>query len=116
MKQEEALLSRLRAFGCDVVGAMNRMLNDTDFYYDCLTSFAEDPLFTALGTAIEAGDVRKAFEHAHALKGVAANLGLTPLCSIVNAMVALLRAGTLDGTQALYGELMSARESLKECL
>ena len=115
MKQE-TMLERLAALGCDVVGAMNRMMQDESFYRECLTSFADDPLFPSLGDALRGGNTRAAFEHAHALKGVSANLGLTPLWEQAGALVEQLRTGSLEGTDELYQGLLLQLVHLRECL
>lgn len=57
----------------------------------------EDEGFDALSAALEQGDASTAFDRAHALKGVLANLGLTPLFEQVEKIVEPLRAGIMDG-------------------
>ena len=90
-------LERLRDWGCDVDGALERMLDDEEFYLECLSMLMEDEGFDALSAALEQGDVSTAFDRAHALKGVLANLGLTPLFEQVEKIVEPLRAGIMDG-------------------
>lgn len=112
----EWMLRALGASGCDVSGAMNRMMQDAGFYKDCLESFSRDPLFDELGKAIAAGDAAEAFEHAHAIKGVAANLGLTPVLQPVTKLVERLRAGRMDGADELYTVVSEQMEVLRACL
>ena len=80
-------ISALKAHGCDTAGALDRMMDDAAFYVECLRMFAVDEHFGKLAQAIAAGDADAAFKSAHALKGVAGNLGLGPLylalCAIV---------------------------------
>lgn len=90
-------LERLRDWGCDVDGALERMLDDEEFYLECLSMLMEDEGFDALSAALEQGDASTAFDRAHALKGVLANLGLTPLFEQVEKIVEPLRAGIMDG-------------------
>ena len=72
-------LDRLKNWGCDVDGAMERMLNDEEFYMECLQQTADDAEFEKLGEVLARRDVQASFDAAHTLKGVLANMGLTPL-------------------------------------
>ena len=62
-----ATIDKLRDWGCDIAGAMERMDGDEEFYIECLRDVAEDRYFELLGEALEAGEVDKAFDSAHAL-------------------------------------------------
>lgn len=50
-----------------------------------------DPSFDTLREVSEKGDLEKGFEIAHALKGVTANLALTPLFSLICEITELFR-------------------------
>ncbi len=63
-------LEQLRAWGADVDEAMPRCLNNEAFYSRLVGKAVEEPTFDRLREALEAGDLDKAFEYAHALKGV----------------------------------------------
>ena len=88
-----ALMDELRARGCDVEGALTRFLNNEAFYAKCYKKFLDDPAFSALDEALKAKDAETAFRHAHTLKGLTANMGLTPLYDIVVKIVEPLRGG-----------------------
>lgn len=88
-----ALLDELRGKGCDIDGAMGRFLNKEDFYARCYKKFLKDPSFASLGEALQANNVDEAFRHAHTIKGVVANMGLTPLLEMVVEIVEPLRRG-----------------------
>lgn len=105
--------SELRKWGCDVDGALERVVGDEELYRDCLQSIARDEAFFALGDALRAGDVGRAFDHAHTLKGVLANLGLTPLYDIVVCIVEPLRVKNADGVMEEYEKLLAARQRLE---
>ena len=103
-----ALLDELRTMGCDIDGAMGRFLNKEDFYARCYKKFLDDPSFAALGEALKAKKSDEAFHHAHTLKGVIANMGLTPLFDIVVQIVEPLRHGSCgDDLMPLYEQLMA---------
>lgn len=80
------VIKKLKAYGADVAGAMARFLDDEELYQECLNTFVEDPAFAALAQAVKSGQYPQAFDHAHALKGVSANLGLVPLYDAVCAL------------------------------
>ena len=56
-----------------------------------LGAFLKDPSFDQLCCAMDAGDRPSAFRAAHTLKGVAGNMGLTPLYNAVCELVEPLR-------------------------
>ena len=111
-----SLLRELELWGCDVDGAMNRFLNDQSLYENCLRMLAEDSGFQELKQALLAGDVKAAFDSAHTLKGVIANMGLTPMSQIIVNMVETLRAGNICGLMPSYEKLALENEHLKQIL
>ena len=72
-------IDSLKNWGADVQEALVRCLNNEAFYLRLVGKALEDPSFSRLPEAVHAGDLTKAFEAAHALKGVLSNLALTPL-------------------------------------
>lgn len=87
----EALLKKLQEYGADTKGAMERFLDDTELYEMCLVTFMKDEGFAGLEKALAEKAYDKAFDHAHTLKGVAGNLGLTPLFQAISDIVEPLR-------------------------
>lgn len=108
------LLEELRNWGCDIDGALERFIGDEELYKTCLYTVLEDKAFGGLGEALGAGWVKEAFDHAHTLKGVLANMGLTPMYDITVRIVEPLRAGgDTEGLLALYEELLQAKSVLE---
>ena len=87
-------IEKLRAWGADVDEAMERCLNNEAFYLRLVDKALQDPNFDKLKDAVGTGDLDKAFEAAHAIKGVLANLALTPILDPVREITELLRART----------------------
>jgi HPt (histidine-containing phosphotransfer) domain-containing protein len=110
------LLSGLQGWGCDVSGAMERMLGDEEFYMEYLHLTVTDGEFDKLGQALERNDARAAFDAAHTLKGVLSNMGLTPLYDCVSAIVEPLREGRFDDTAEEYARLLVRRAELSALL
>lgn len=102
-------MKAMKQYGADVDGAMERFLADEVLYKDCLKMFARDEGFETLGTAITEKNYKDAFDAAHTLKGVSANLGLLPLYGKLCAMVEPLRACDYTNMDLLYQEIMQAR-------
>lgn len=84
----------LRAFGADVDDGLARCMNKEDFYLMLVKKATEDKRLSLLAEQLEKKDYAAAFESAHALKGMYANLSLTPLIKPVSEMTELLRSRT----------------------
>ena len=84
-------LIALTDWGCSTDSALDRMLGDEDLYLEFLTEFTKDTSFDMLSDALCETKNREAFEHAHMLKGVAANLGLDPLYKALYTVTEALR-------------------------
>lgn len=94
-----------KAYGGDYETTIARFMNSEQSYLRFLEMFFADDSFSKLGEALEAGDLKAAFEAAHTLKGVSGNMGLTPLYDSVCAIVAPLR---IKAESADYASLYQA--------
>jgi len=110
------VLEKLRAWGCDLEGALERFLGDEKLYQSCLPMVVEDESFDGLKEALAADERKKAFDCAHTLKGVFANMGITPMFETVVKIVEPLRAGKNDGLMPVYEELLDEREHLRSII
>ena len=110
------LTEELSNHGCDMKVTLERFLGDEDFYEKCLREMLNDSSFEELGKAIEANDVKAAFESAHTLKGLASNIGLDPMLDIVVELVEPLRNGILDGMDVIYLKLMEEKKEYDKFL
>ncbi|MCR5482190.1 MAG: Hpt domain-containing protein [Clostridia bacterium] len=104
----DEMLDVLAEWGADVSNAMKSMLDDKQFYRDCLNKLFADPSFSLLGRQLKAGDLDGAFSSAHMLKGITATLGLTPISKPIYEIVEILRKRESEGTEDLY-KLISER-------
>lgn len=80
-------------YGAEYEPTMARFMNGESSYLRFLDMLFRDDSLDNLGKALEANDLTAAFAAAHTLKGVAANMGLTPLYNAVSAIVEHLRVG-----------------------
>ena len=95
-------LDDLRAYGANVDEGLGRCMGNEEFYLRLVGMVKEDAGFAALEQAIATNDLKAGFEAAHALKGVLANLAITPILEPVMEITELLRAET----QMDYAPLM----------
>lgn len=89
---EESFKNRLEESGADVPATLKRFMGNENMYLKFLKKFPEDQNYQKLGESLEAGNYEEAFRCAHTLKGVAANLGLTPVQTAVSGLVEELRS------------------------
>ena len=109
-------IDALRAWGADTDDGLRRCMNNEAFYLRLVEKSARDGTCDKLKEAVEAGDREKAFELAHALKGVTANLALTPLQKPVTDMSDLLKAHAEADYTALLADVLAARDGLVRLL
>lgn len=101
------LVDALRDRGCDMSGAMERFMDDEDFYLEMFKMVIFDPAFQRLGVALREKDAKTAFECSHLLKGLVGNMGFTPMFNILKVIVEPLRLGDDADLQPAYDKLMA---------
>ena len=87
----ENLRRQLEENGVDVENTINRFMGNEALYMKFLGKFTDDQSYAGIGKYLEAEDYVEAYKCAHSLKGVTANLGLTPLQKAVSDLVEELR-------------------------
>lgn len=103
-------IDSLRNFGADVKEGVSRCLNDESFYLDLVKSVIPDTRIDELEGYLAAKDLDKAFEVAHALKGMYGNISITPIYEPISEMTELLRARK----DVDYSELLEKAKSRKQ--
>ena len=83
----------------DFADGIKRVMNNTKLYVRLLTVFKNDTNLDALDAALAAGDMEKARDAIHTLKGVAANLSLTELYKQSLELEIQIKAGAADPAQ-----------------
>lgn len=89
----------------DLEGALHRFSGDEELYVKCLNKFLQDKSMQELGDALAEQSWNRAFTAAHALKGLAGNMGFVPLFHASAELVILIRAGRLQEIDASYMNL-----------
>ncbi len=105
-------IDKLREYGADVDEGLARCMNMEDFYIGLVENALADNRLPLLEQQIGDSELDKAFETAHALKGMYANLSLTPLIKPVSELTELLRSRTNTDYSALLAEAKEQFEAL----
>lgn len=98
-------LDKLSANGVDVSGTMERFMNNEELYKRILKKFLSDTSFAEAAKAKDEGRTEDVQMHVHTLKGVSANLGLTPIFTITNEMMQHFRSDNLAAAYELFQPL-----------
>ncbi|MBP5160369.1 MAG: Hpt domain-containing protein [Lachnospiraceae bacterium] len=99
------MLQKLGDAGADINQTLQRFMNNEGIYVKFLGKFLDDPSFKGLEESMDQKDYEEALRQAHTLKGVAGNLGLTPIFKAAETMVANFRAGELGGIEGEFEDL-----------
>lgn len=112
-------VEKFHSLGVNLEETLERFIDNEDLYFRCLHKFKDDKNFDEMALAIENKDASMAFEAAHALKGVSANLGLTYLYEEIRVITEVFRAGSLDfepenmeRLKAAYANVITVIDSL----
>ena len=107
-------IDKLKEYGADVETGLARCVNNEALYLRlvnmCIKELSENELKAALDT----GNLDKAFEVAHKLKGGVTNLALEPVASPVCELTELLRNKTPGDYDGLYCEIENQTAKLTE--
>ena len=87
-------IEKLSEFGADTNDALERFMNNEQFYLMLVEKALKDDSLERLDAALKDGKLDEGFEIAHSLKGVLLNLSLTPLYEVVVEITELLRSRT----------------------
>ena len=116
IEQTSLLYEKLELWGCDVNIALERFWQDHEFYLKCLKRFTEEPAFSELKNAVEAGRLQEAANAAHTLKGSAATLGITPIVRQAESLVTLLQTDPVPDLSEAMERLDCLHEEYNEKL
>ena len=83
----------------DYEEGVKRMMNNAKFYLKLLVKFKDETKIDKLETALADGDLEKAYNEAHALKGVAANLSFPELIKQIVELESQIKAKSVNPGQ-----------------
>ncbi len=99
------LLQKIIEYGADESGIMDRFMGNVELYASCFRDFIAERNIGLLQQAMADKDYKQAFTSAHALKGLAGNLGVTAYYSAICKLVESLRAEDYTNIEAEYAEV-----------
>lgn len=85
------IIDELRTYGVDIDTALQRCVNNEALFIKLAKKIPDTAQFNDLKDALKEKDLDKAFDIAHALKGIVSNLAITPLEKPISEMTELLR-------------------------
>ena len=107
-------VQKLKEFGANVTEGVSRCLNDESFYIELVKSVIPDTRIDELEKYIAEKDLDKAFEVAHALKGMYGNISITPIYDPICEITELLRERKDTDYSALVAKAREQKEKLVE--
>ena len=102
-------IEELKALGADTDTGLSRCVGNEALYLKLVGMGLGDAKFEELDAALNAGDLDKAFELCHALKGVIGNLAISPLYEALSDMTEKLRSREEADYQFLYSKVIEIR-------
>ena len=87
-------VDKLKEFGANTDEALERCMNNEQFYIMLVEKALNDDSLERLEVALNNNNLDEGFEIAHSMKGVLGNLSLTPLYDIMVEITELLRSRT----------------------
>lgn len=107
-------VEQLQAFGANTEVGISRCAKREALYLRLVKTIPVDPSFDKLVKALDDKDLDEAFNVVHGLKGIVANLSLTPLQKPLEEMTELLRAKTDMDYSPYIKEMLAKKEELAE--
>ncbi len=105
-----ATIEQLKEFGVDVDEGLKRCMNNEALFIRLISTIPTETNFDTLKNAVESQDLNKAFEAAHALKGVLGNLSITPLFKAASELTEYLRGDVDERYRESFDELMKLKD------
>lgn len=88
---DEKFRKQMEENGADVNTTLKRFMGNEALYMKFIVKFLDDKNFDGIADSLAQGNYEEAFNSAHTLKGVAANLGLDPVSAGASKITELLR-------------------------
>lgn len=111
MTQEEK--NNLVEAGIDVDGAVARFVNNETLFVTYLKTFPGQEQYNNIKPNIEKKDYDEAYKAAHAIKGIAGNLGIIPVFDSVNKMLSLMK--NPESADDFHANLLALNDEFDKC-
>ena len=111
-----SVLENLKNIGCNTKEGLERCLNKEDFYIKLLKMAVSENKVYELKDSIITKDYDKAFAISHTLKGVYANLAITPLFNLLYNITEDLRIKKDKDYTNELNDIISLFEEVKKII
>ena len=105
-------VEKLNNFGANTAEGLARCFGNEALYLKLVATIPGEASFGKLKDALAEKNLKAAFEAAHALKGVLANLSLTPIYTPVAEITELLRSNTDMDYKSLLDTILEKKDEL----
>lgn len=110
------LMEELSALGVDTKDAMERFMGNSALYERMLKKFPKTVEDSPVLPYAQSEDYETAASNAHALKGVAGNLSLTPLFERYTKIVDMYRASNFEQANSLLAETLELQKKFLDVI
>lgn len=110
------LLEELRKLGVNVDEGIARLNGNESLYTRLLGSFTGAIKSYYVAPDFDGTDYGDAAEKAHAIKGAAGNLSVTPVYEAYSRIVSLFREGKPEEARAVLMEVLPVQEEITACI
>lgn len=110
------MLEELKALGVDVDDGLKRLSGNENLYKKLLGSFLKTISTHGVQPDFDGNDYQDTIERAHALKGTAGNLSLTPIYEAYTQVVDLLRAGKPEEARPILEKVLPVQDEIIQCI
>lgn len=111
-----SLFEELKALGVDIDGGLKRLGGNEKLYTRLLGSFLKAIKTYAIQPDFDCNEYTDVIEKAHALKGTAGNLSITPVYESYTEIVNLLRAGNPEEAKVILEKVLPVQEEIVHCI
>lgn len=106
------LLEELNAIGINTDAGLKHFKGNAAIFERFLKKFPASVNGLEVQPLLEQGDIKQAYEKAHALKGICANLFLTSLYDLYAKISDTLKAGSTEGVEELLKQAQPLQEKI----
>lgn len=110
------LLDELSNLGVNVDEGLERLMGNSSLYERMFVKFFEMMQKTPVSPDFDGNDYADVIEAAHAVKGSAGNLSITPIYEAYAEIVSLLRAGQPENARDILKNVQSVQTDILNCI
>ncbi len=110
------LFEELKELGVDIDGGLKRLGGNEQLFTRLLGSFLKTMEKNSVETDFDETDCAETIEKAHAIKGTAGNLSITPLYESYAEILTLLRGGNTEKAREILKEILPGQEQIINCI